>query len=423
MLYISRGSEKDEISNIELKQEIWKALSVLGKKKKVLVIPPDFTRIHSRAGLITQIIYIYYKNKLVDILPALGTHKKMSDKELFNMFGDIPKELFRVHNWTRNVDTLGSVKSDYIEEKTGKQLCFSWPVQVNKLISKGGHDLIISIGQVVPHEVTGMSSFNKNIFIGTGGKESIDKSHYISAVYGIERIMGRAQNPVRDILNYASTSIANNLPIIYILTVIGNGKNGNLVIKGLFIGDDEECYKKASELSAKINIIPVERPLSDVVVYLDPIIYKSIWLGNKSIYRIRMAIRDSGRLTVIAPGIKAFSENTQIDRVIRKYGYTGKEKILHEIEKNDELKENLCAASHLIHGSTEGRFSIMYCPGFLSKREIESVGYEHGNLKEINDRYKPGKLKMGSNILAGGKEIYFISNPGLGLWVSPFYQI
>jgi nickel-dependent lactate racemase len=293
---------------------------------------------------------------------------------------------------------------------------YSWPAQVNKLLVRGSHDLILSIGQVVPHEVIGMANYNKNIFVGTGGAEGINKSHFIGAAYGMERIMGRAVNPVRLVLNYASDHFAKDMPIIYVQTVVGKDKQGKLTVRGLYIGDDMECFQKAADLSLKVNFEMLDKPLKKVVVYLDPSEFKSTWLGNKSIYRTRMALADEGELIVLAPGLKEFGEDKEIDRLIRKYGYLTTPEILELTNKNEDLTNNLSATAHLIHGSSERRFSITYCPGNLSKQEIESVNYKYADLAQMQQRYNPEKLKDGVNIMPDGEEIFYISNPALGLW-------
>ena len=276
--------------------------------------------------------------------------------------------------------------------------------------------MILSIGQVVPHEVVGMANYNKNIFIGTGGKESIHKSHYLGAVCGMEKIMGRADTPVRQVLNYISENFAGALQIVYILTVIGKDEENKPTLTGLFIGDDYECFKKASELSLKVNFEMLDEPLKKIIVYLEPMEFKSLWLGNKSIYRTRMAIADDGELIVLAPGLKEFGEDKEIDRLIRKYGYVTTPEILKFVEENEDLKNNLGAAAHLIHGSSENRFKITYCPGYISKEEIESVNFNYASLDKMMKKYNPEQLKDGINKMPDGEEIFFISNPGLGLW-------
>ena len=415
MIYYNQGSVDTELNLEELRKGFYEALDKLGPKQKVLIVPPDFTRFHSQAGILTEMAWEYYGDAVTDILPALGTHVAMSEAELNTMFGEIPHSLFRVHNWRTDIVTLGIVPAEFVQKVSENQVDFSWPAQVNKLLVEGNFDLILSIGQVVPHEVIGMANYNKNIFVGTGGKEGINKSHFLGAAYGMERIMGRADNPVRKVLNYASEHFAAHLPIVYTHTVIGRATNNEMAVKGLFIGNDSECFNKAAELSLRVNFELLDEPLKKVVVYLDPSEFKSTWLGNKSIYRTRMALANDGELIVLAPGLKEFGEDKEIDRLIRKYGYLTTPEILELVKNNLELRENLSAAAHLIHGSHENRFKVTYCPGMLTREEIESVNFSFGDLDEMMKKYDPAKLKDGFNMVDGEK-IFFISNPALGLW-------
>ena len=416
MIYFQQGSENSSLTNDDLKKGLYTALDKIGKRKKVLAVPPDFTRFHSKAGILTHYSYLYYKNILADILPALGTHTPMSGNEIKEMYKDVPENLFRVHDWRNDVVTAGIVPGEFVEEITDGAVNYPWPAQLNKLIWEGGHDLILSIGQVVPHEVIGMANYNKNLFVGTGGAEGINKSHFIGAVYGMEKLMGRADNPVRKLLNYASEHFIAHLPVVYVQTVVGRDDSGKLVTRGIFIGDDEEVFLKAADLSLKVNFTMLEVPVKKAVVYLDPGEFKSTWLGNKSIYRTRMVMANGGELLVLAPGLKEFGEDKEIDRLIRKYGYRGTDAILKATEQNEELKNNLGAAAHLIHGSSEGRFNIIYSPGKLSREKIEGVGFNYAPLNEMMKLYNPERLKEGYNRLPGGEVIYYISNPALGLW-------
>ena len=418
MIYYQSGSENTVISPNDLEFGVYAALVKLGPRNKVLVVPPDFTRFHSRSGEITTLLFNYYKENLKDILPALGTHSPMTESEISGMFTGIPMGIFRKHDWRNDVVTVGTIPGEFVSEITEGRLDYSWPAQLNKLITNGAHDLILSVGQVVPHEVVGMANYNKNLFVGTGGPEGINKSHFIGAVYGMERMMGKADTPVRKLLNYASENFIPNLPVVYIQTVIGRDESGKLVIRGLFIGDDEEVFRLASDLSVKVNFSILDKPLKKVVVYLDPLEFKSTWLGNKSIYRTRMVMADNGELIILAPGLREFGEDKEIDRLIRKYGYRGTPATLKYVSENKELRDNLSAAAHLIHGSSEGRFSITYCPGILSKDEIESVNFRYADLNKMRKRYDPEKLKEGFNRLPDGEEVFFISNPAVGLWAS-----
>ena len=354
MIYFQTGSTKADLSHDDLKEGLYTALALLGKKKKILAIPPDFTRLPSRAGELTHYAYEYYGDKLTDILPALGTHTPMTENQISEMFGDIPQSLFRNHDWRNDVVTLGEVPAEYIREVSGDAVDFAWPAQVNKLLVEGGFDLILSIGQVVPHEVVGMANHNKNIFVGTGGAEGINKSHFIGAAFGMEKMMGRPQTPVRRIFDYASHHFAKHLPILYILTVVGmDPQDGTLKVRGLYIGDDKEVFKAAAALSIVVNFNMLDRPMKKVVVYLDPAEFKSTWLGNKSVYRTRMAIADGGELIVLAPALKEFGEDAEIDRMIRKYGYFGTPQTLKSVRENEDLKNNLSAAAELLKTMTK----------------------------------------------------------------------
>jgi nickel-dependent lactate racemase len=416
MIYYQYGSENAVLSKEDLRMGLFSALEKLGKRNRVLAIPPDFTRFHSHAGALTSLAYEYYGDKLTDVLPALGTHTAMTPGQIRTMFENVPEDIFRVHDWRNDVLTVGKVPGSYVSEITNGAIHYDWPAQLNKLVYQGGHDLILSLGQVVPHEVIGMANYNKNLFVGTGGSEGINKSHFVGAVYGMERLMGKADNPVRKLLNYASEHFIKDLPVVYVHTVVGRDDKGDLVVRGLFIGDDVEIFTMAAELSLKVNFIMLEKPLKKVVVYLDPSEFKSTWLGNKSIYRTRMAIADHGELIVLAPGVKEFGEDPEIDRLIRKYGYFGTPETLRKLKENDDLGNNLSAAAHLIHGSSEGRFSITYCPGHLSKQETESVNFRYAPSDEMMKKYNPDVLKDGFNTTAEGEEIYYISNPAIGLW-------
>ena len=414
-LYCAVGSADTDLTPQQLNDLLVEGLAKLGPRNKVLAVPPDQTRAHSRAGDLTRFAWKHYGDRMKAVLPALGTHVAMNPERIAAMFGEMPFDLFKVHNWRTDIETVGEVPAEFIREQSEGKLSYAWPAQVNKLISQGGFDLILSLGQVVPHEVIGMANYNKNILVGTGGRDGINRSHYLGAVYGMERIMGRAINPVRNVLNYASDHFLKNLPIVYIQTVVGRRADGGLAVRGLFIGDDVECFKLAAELSIKVNFEMLDEPIKKAVVYLDPEEFHSTWIGNKAIYRTRMALADNAELIILAPGVKEFGEDKTIDALIRKYGYRGTPATLRAVESNPDLANDLSAAAHLIHGSSEGRFKITWCPAFLTREEVEGVGFSYGDLNAMLTRYDPSKLSLGVNRV-NGEEIYFISYPGLGLW-------
>ena len=405
------------------REEIREALleSLKGRTlKKVLILPPDFTRYHSNAGYITNVYYHVLRDRgvKVDILPALGTHVPVSREQAEAMFGDIPYEEFIPHDWRHDVVKIGEVPADFVSDITEGLWKRPVSVEINRRVMDERYDLIISPGQVVPHEVIGMSNHAKNLFVGVGGSDMINQSHMIGAVYGMERMMGRDHTPVRKIFDYALEHFLSKRPILFVLTVT-TAPGGNIRTHGLFIGEGRNCLTEAVKLAQQKNIDFVEHGLKKCVVYLDPSEFKSTWLGNKAVYRTRMAMADGGELIILAPGVERFGEDDQNDKLIRKYGYHGRLNTLAAFERpeNEDLRENMGAAAHLIHGSSDGRFSVTYAVRDISRKEIEDAGYLSADYDEMIKRYDPTALKPGMNRI-GEEEVFFIPNPALGLWIN-----
>ena len=417
-IYTGSGGIARAIGDDELRRMIVETVEHDGVPKRMLLLPPDHTRLNSHAGEITAIIWELYSSRCdIDIMPALGTHAPMGEHELRMMFGDaIPLDRFFVHDWRNDVRTLGVVPSEYMRELSKGKLDCEVKIEVNNRLF-AGYDLILSIGQVVPHEVVGMANYTKNLMVGVGGSDIINKSHFLGAVSNMELIMGRTDTPVRRLFNYGVEKYLADLPIVFMQTVMAKDPaTGKMVMRGFYAGTGNEVFEAAAKLSVEANFVLLDKPLKKVLVYLDPEEFKSTWLGNKSIYRTRMAIADDGELVILAPGLKECGEDKENDRLIRKYGYHGTPYTLKMVNENAELRNSLGAAAHLIHGSSEGRFRITYCPGpNFSADEVRAIGFEYGDLDAMLKKYPLEKLKDGFNTI-NGEEIFFISNPALGLW-------
>ena len=420
---ISRFGESVSIQSDELRGLVFQTLEekLPRSGKRVLILPPDHTRLNSMAGPITEMVYekLTAQGVQVDILPTLGTHNPMTEAQLRMMFGEsIPLDAFRVHDWRNEVVRKGEIPGEMLSELSGGKVDYTVGVEVNKMLFDG-YDLILSVGQVVPHEVVGMANYTKNIVVGAGGSDIINKSHFLGAVCNMEAILGRTDTPVRRLFNHAVDEYLSDLPITYILTVMEQDySTGEMHMRGFYAGDGVDVYEEACELARSVNITLLDREPKKVVVYLDPHEFQSTWLGNKAVYRTRMAIADGGELIVLAPALKEFGEDPTIDKLIRKFGYKGTPATLKAVEEDEELRSNLGAAAHLIHGSSEGRFSITYCPGEggVTLNEVRSVGFEAAPYDEMAARYNPNELKDGLNTLSDGEEVFYISNPALGLW-------
>ena len=413
VLYAESGGA---ISDEQLRLALEDSLSgCKDRLKKVLLLVPDYTRYHSDAGKIANMYYHMLEGSCrVDLLEAVGTHFAISDEQLAHMYGDIPKERFLVHNWRTGVVKIGQVPKEFVSEVSEGVYNEAIDVEVSKYLYDG-YDLILSIGQVVPHEVVGMANHSKNIFVGCGGSSMISSSHILGAFYGTEKMMGRDHSPVRKVFDYAAEHFLKDLPICYALTVT-TAPEGVIQLHGLFIGAERSYFDKAVALAQQKNMTFLDAPVKKVVAYLDGSEFKTTWVGNKSVYRTRMAIADGGELVVLAPGVETFGEDPDNDVLIRRYGYCGSQKVIDMCKTHDDLKANLSAAAHLIQGSTDGRFTITYCTKLVSKEEIESVCFNYMPYDEAVKRYDPKALKPGYNTMPDGEEIYFVPNPALGLW-------
>jgi len=417
MVFFSEGAADLTIDRNRISDLIDNMLEKLGNISRVLILPPDITRYHSYSGEITCMLYSKLKNNsYIEIMPTIGTHLPLSEEESDMMYKGIPYEIFRRHDWKNDIVRIGTIPSEIIRELTDGLVDFPVHCEINKTLIEGRWDQIISVGQLVPHELVGIANFNKNIFIGVGGKDIIDKTHFIGALYGLEKMMGHISSPVRKVLNYMSKNFTNQLPVSYILTVRGVNNDEQIVTRGIYAGNDEECYLRGAALCQEVNIKLLRKEYKKVIAYLDPEEFKSTWVGNKAIFRTRMAIANGGELIILCSGINTFGEDPVNDLIIRKYGYQNTEKLLKAVSENIDLTNNLTPVSHLIVSSPENRFKVIYAVKKLSRKEIESVYCNYADYEEIVKKYNPSKLKEGENIMPDGEEIFYVSNPAQGLW-------
>jgi nickel-dependent lactate racemase len=389
------------------------------RPKRVLLLPPDITRAHSGAGRMTEILYnLFSKEADVHLIPTLGQHVPHTPEENRRMFGSVPEERIHAHDWRGGCVKVGTVPADYVKEVSKGAADWEIPVVLNPMLMKEHWDLIINVGHVVPHEVLGFANHNKNYFIGLAGKEMICGAHMAAACCGIENNLGTLITPVRKCFNKAEEDFLGNLPDVYVQIVMARNSQGELVHTGLYVGDDLETYLQAARQSREQNINILEKPLDKVVCVMQGDEFYSTWVANKAVYRTRMALADGGELVIMAPGLKRFGEQPEVDEIIRKYGYCGTPKVMEDYRKDPILQDFAHATAHLIHGSSEGRFKITYAPGHISKAEIESVNFQYADLNETMKKYPPDRLKEGFNDMPGGERIYFIPTPSAGLWAT-----
>jgi len=392
---------------------------ICARPRRVLLLPPDITRAHSGAGRLTEILYHLFADEAeVHVIPTLGQHVPHTTEENRRMFGAIPEEKIHPHDWRGGCVRLGEIPAAFVREVSRGAADWAIPVVVNRMLIEGRWDLVINVGHVVPHEVLGFANHNKNYFIGLAGKQMICAVHMAAACCGIENNLGTLITPLRACFNKAEEDYLADLPDLYVQIVMARNEQGELVQTGLYVGDDLDTYLEAARQSRQQNITVLDEPLKKVVCVMQGDEFLSTWVANKAIYRTRMALADGGELVIIAPGLKRFGEQPEVDRLIRKYGYVGTPKVMEYYRTDPALQDLAHAAAHLMHGSSEGRFSITYAPGHLSREEIEGVNFQYADLGETLAKYPPDRLKEGFNDLPDGQRIFFIPTPSAGLWAT-----
>jgi nickel-dependent lactate racemase len=388
--------------------------------KRVLLLPPDITRAHAGVGWITEHFYnlLVAEGADVHVIPTLGQHVPHTPEDNRWMFGSIPEEKIHVHDWKNGVTNVGTVPAEFVKEATGGAVDWEMPIDLNTMTVTEDWDLIINIGHVVPHEVLGYANHNKNYFIGLGGKRLLGSSHMASAVYGIENNLGNLITPVRHCFNYAEEQFLGHLKDVYFQVVMDYDDTSQLVHTGVYVGDDLETYLDAARASKAQNITAFDEPVDKIVAVMQADEFRATWVANKAVYRTRMAIADGGELLVIAPGVERFGEQPEVDELIRKYGYLSQAEVLELYATQADMQDIPHGTAHLVHGSSEGRFTITYAPGGLSQEDIESVGYQYMSLEDALERYNPEVMKDGWNEMPDGERVFYISTPSAGLWAT-----
>lgn len=416
--------KSDSISDSELKSLTLRLLEeararVSKDLRRVLLLPPDLTRAHSGAGKITEWLYLALKDEAdVHVIPTLGQHVPHTPEQNQWMFGSIPEERIHAHDWKDGVVRVGVIPAERVKESTNGAADWEIPVDLNRMLIEETWDLIINIGHVVPHEVLGFANHNKNYFIGLGGKETICASHMAAATYGIERNLGNLITPLRACYNWAEEEFLSQLPDVYFQIVMRRDEHNHLVTSGIYAGDVLETYLQAARASREQNISVFDKPVKKIVAVMQGDEFFATWVANKAVYRTRMAMADGGELLIIAPGVKRFGEQPEVEEIIRRFGYRDTPTIMEAYRKETLLQDYAHGTAHLIHGSSENRFTIRYAPGHLTQDDIESVGYAYMDLDQALARYNPDTLDEGWNTLPDGEEIFFISTPSAGLWAA-----
>jgi nickel-dependent lactate racemase len=399
--------------------------------RRVLLVPPDQTRAPSRAGDLTWRLVDRLEKRgcEVEVLPALGTHRAMQERDAQLLFdGHLEADRLLVHDWRHGVTELGRIHPDEVAAVSDDLLYDEIVVEVTSTLLEGW-DLVVSLGQVLPHEVIGMGGYSKNLVVGLGGQSFIGASHLLGALVGIETIIGETATPVRDLVDSAfDRMLAARVDVLFVLTVVEPTPRGD-TLRAVLTGrggtgrSGAAAFADAVALAQRCNVTTVDEPWARASAWLDAGEFRSTWLGNKAIYRTRRALATGAELVVLAPGVERFGEDPAIDALIRRHGYRGTAAALAAAQDDPELRASPATLAHLIHGSSEGRFAVTYCTdpsaGGLTPEELESVGYGWRPLAEELDHLGvDGATPTGPAVDRDGTPFAHVAQPALGLWIA-----
>lgn len=288
--------------------------------KRVLVIVPDSTRT-APIPLFFRLFHeaLWGRVAALDFMVALGTHQPMSERALNRLVGVTAEERRTIyggvgllnHRWDLPgaLVTVGTIPADEIRQLSNGLLAQDVPVSLNRLVFD--YDHLVICGPVFPHEVVGFSGGNKYFFPGIGGPDVIDFTHWLGALITSYEIIGSGYTPVRAVIDRAASFI--DVPkLCFALVVTGEG------LAGLYVGPPEEAWEAAADLSAKLHVVYVDRPLRRVLSIM-PEMYDDIWTAAKGMYKMEPAIADGGEVVIYAPHITEVSYTH--GEVIDKVGY------------------------------------------------------------------------------------------------------
>ncbi|UCD38412.1 MAG: DUF2088 domain-containing protein [Fidelibacterota bacterium] len=353
-MLVGKGVESGQLSAqdvYDLSEQAFAQIEL--RKKKVLVLIPDYTR-HAPVNLFFRVLVdlIGKQVKALDFLVASGTHQPMSLDSILEHVGLTPQEYERkysrfrffahAHDDPRQLRVAGTIPGEEVELISDGLFSEDLTVTVNKRLYD--YDLVIVVGPVVPHEAAGFAGGNKYFFPGVAGEEIINTFHWIAAVITNPVINGLKDNPVRQILNRGADLIdVEKLCFSFVVQ-----ENGGLAC--LFIGSPQESWEQAVDYSARHHIQYLAKPFRRIIGIV-PEIYKDIWLAGKAMYKTEPIVADGGELVIYAPHVTELSYSH--GAAIREVGYHVRDYFVKQWDRFADTPKLIMAHSTNVRGIGE----------------------------------------------------------------------
>ena len=388
--------------------------------KKVLVVIPDSTRT-APIPLMYRLLHEVLGPQVaaLDFLVALGTHTPMDDNALGRLVGVEVRDgstgdsMIFNHRWDLDETfvTVGTIPAAEIRAASDGQMDLDVPVRLNRLVGDPNgerpYDELLVCGPVFPHEVAGFSGGDKYFVPGVSGQEVIDVTHWLGALLTSKEIIGVADTPMRRLINRAASFIPTPSSLI---AMVMHGTD----LRGLFVGEMDETWYAATELSGALDIVWVDQPYRRVLSMV-PEMYDDLWTGAKGMYKLEPAIADGGEVVIWAPHI------TEVSYVHGKYidevGYHVRDYFSAQWERFEHIPWGILAHStHLrgagtfINGEEQARIDVTLATG-IPKERCERIGLGYLDPASVNpdewaDREDEGILF----VPRAGEQLYRVRN-------------
>ncbi len=389
--------------------------------ERVLVVVPDGTR---SAPIPTLYRFLHDvlgpKVEAIDFLVALGTHPPMTDDALGRLLGtsvrDGRTDRSRVfnHRWdlAETFVTVGVIPAAEIRDASGGVLDLEVPVRLNRLVGDPAgerpYDHLIVCGPVFPHEVAGFSGGNKYFVPGVAGQEIIDVTHWIGALLTSREIIGVADTPMRRLIDRAASFIPTPTSLA---AMVMHGND----LRGLFVGDMDQAWRRATELSAELDIVWVDAPYRRVLSVV-PEMYDDLWTGAKGMYKLEPAIADGGEVVIYAPHITEVS--VVHGRILDEIGYHVRDYFTAQWDRFSHLPWGVLAHStHLRGAGTYGdgvehpRIDVTLATG-IPRSRCERIGLGYLDPATIDPEAWAGREDEGVLLVRRAGEQLYRVRPG-----------
>jgi nickel-dependent lactate racemase len=295
-----------------IRETLTTGLSGQYRGAKLLVLVPDETRTFPLPRLFRLLVDTLAEARQLDFMVALGTHPPPDEAALNRLFGITQQERtttyrhigISCHAWDNpaGLASLGVMEKDEIHSLSGEDWHTSLPerveVQLNKAVLE--YDQVIILGPVFPHEIVGMSGGAKYLFPGISGAEMIHATHWLGALRGVMDTIGFKDTPVRRMIAAAAARLKTPLTLIACVVAADD-------LVGVFVGDLQEAWDAAAELSIEHNVIWSDQPYPRVLSCA-PAMYGELWTAAKAMYKLEPVVAPGGELILYAPHLDTISQ-------------------------------------------------------------------------------------------------------------------